>query len=92
VVWHELKRPDYAARILLCNWLLQNMHTGVMDLRPMRHDFTLVVMSVHNIQIWNDQNPPAIHEVSLRSVNISVWCAIYVQQVIVPVFFQQTVN
>jgi hypothetical protein len=26
---HELKQPDYAARIRFCNWLLQNVHDGI---------------------------------------------------------------
>jgi hypothetical protein len=26
---HELKRPDYEARIHFCNWLLQNVHDGI---------------------------------------------------------------
>jgi hypothetical protein len=28
-VVHELKQPDYAAKIRFCNWLLQNMHDGI---------------------------------------------------------------
>jgi hypothetical protein len=28
-VMHELKQPDYASRILFCNWLLQNVHDGL---------------------------------------------------------------
>jgi hypothetical protein len=28
---HELKQPDYAARIRFCNWLLQNVHDGIVD-------------------------------------------------------------
>jgi hypothetical protein len=28
---HELKQPDYAARIRFCNWLLQNVHSVIVD-------------------------------------------------------------
>jgi hypothetical protein len=28
---YEIKQPDYSARINFCNWLLQNVHDGVMD-------------------------------------------------------------
>jgi hypothetical protein len=30
---HDLKQPDYAARILFCNRVLQNVHDGRMDLQ-----------------------------------------------------------
>jgi hypothetical protein len=28
---HELKQKDYAARIRFCNWLLQNVHDGIVE-------------------------------------------------------------
>jgi hypothetical protein len=28
---HEPKKPDYAAKIRFCNWLLQNVHDGIVD-------------------------------------------------------------
>jgi hypothetical protein len=30
-VVHELKQQDYAARIRFFNWLLQNVHDGIVD-------------------------------------------------------------
>jgi hypothetical protein len=27
----KLGQPDYAARVHFCNWLLQNVHDGIMD-------------------------------------------------------------
>ncbi|PNF32668.1 hypothetical protein B7P43_G13122 [Cryptotermes secundus] len=30
-VVHELKQPDYAAKIRFCKWLLQNVHVGIVD-------------------------------------------------------------
>jgi hypothetical protein len=77
---HELKQPDFAARIGFCNWLLQNVHDGIVDpqLLFMTDEAWFYVsglVNVQNVRIWSDDNPHAIHQVPLLSEKMGVWCA-----------------
>jgi hypothetical protein len=80
-VVHELKQPDFAARIHICNWLLQNVHDGILDpqLLFMTNEAWFHVcghVNAQNVRICSDDNPHAIHQVPLRSEKVGVWCAL----------------
>jgi hypothetical protein len=76
-VVHELKQPDFAARIRFCNWLLQNVHDGIVDpqLLFMTDEAWFHVsgrVSVQNVRTWSVDNPHAIHQVPLHSEKVGV--------------------
>ncbi|PNF37420.1 hypothetical protein B7P43_G16027 [Cryptotermes secundus] len=71
-VVHELKEPDHAARIRFCNWLLQNVHDGIVDpqLLFMTDEAWFHVgghVNAQNVRIWSNENPHAIQQVPLHS-------------------------
>jgi hypothetical protein len=69
---HELKQPDFAARIGFCNWLLQNVHDGTVDpqllFMPNKAWFHVSGhVNTQNARIWSNDNPHTIHQVPLHS-------------------------
>ena len=96
-VVHELKQPDHAARIRFCNWLLQNVHDGIVDpqLLFMTDEAWFHVgghVNAQNVRIWSNENPHAIQQVPLHSEKVGVWCAVSPRRIIGPIFFHHTVN
>jgi hypothetical protein len=78
---HVLKQPDYAARIRFCNWLLQNVHDGIVDPQVLiMTDEAWLHLSGHanaqNVRIWSDENPHAIQQMPLQSEKVGVWCTV----------------
>jgi hypothetical protein len=78
---HELKQPDFAARICFFNWLLQNVHDRIVDpqLLFMTYEVWFHVsghVDAQNVRIWSDDNPHSIHQVPLHSEKVGVWCAL----------------
>jgi hypothetical protein len=96
-VVHELKQPDYAARIRFRNWLLQNVHDGIADpqLLFLSDEAWFHVgghVNAQNVRIWSNENPHAIHQVPLHSEKVGVWCAVSPRRIIGSIFFHNTVN
>jgi hypothetical protein len=94
---HELKQPNFAAKIRFQNWLLQNVHDGIMDpqLLFMTDEAWLHVsgrVNAQNVRIWSDNNPHAVHHVPLHSEKVGVWCALRPRRIIGPIFFHETTN
>jgi hypothetical protein len=94
---HELKQPDFAARIRFCRWLLQNVHDGFVDpqLLFMTNEARFHVsgrVGAQNVRIRSDDNPHAIHQVPLHSEKVGVWCALSPRRITGPIFFHETVK
>jgi hypothetical protein len=59
-VVHELKPPDYAAKIRFCNWLLQNVHPQLLFITDEAWFHLSGHVNAHNVRIFSDENPHAI--------------------------------
>jgi hypothetical protein len=94
---HELNQPDYAARIHFCNWLLQNVHDGLMDpqLLFITDEAWFYIsgrVNMQNVRIWSNEIPHVIQQMPLHSEKIGVWCTVSAQVITDPIFFHQIVN
>jgi hypothetical protein len=49
-------------------------------------------VNAQNVRIWSDDNPHAIHQVSLRSKKLGIWYALSPRRIIGPIIFHETVN
>jgi hypothetical protein len=67
-VVHELKPVDVPQRIQFCNWMLKNVHDGLVDPQLLLvNDFHLsCYVNDQNTQIWSDKNPHAVHRILLH--------------------------
>jgi hypothetical protein len=70
-------------RIWFCNWVLKNMHDGliVSQLLFITDEADFPSNSYVNSQskrIWSDRNPHAV-KILLHDIRIGVWCAVIVR-------------
>jgi hypothetical protein len=49
-------------------------------------------INMQNNCYWSSQNPHLTHEVLLDPVKVGVWCAVSARRIVVPVFFNETIN
>jgi hypothetical protein len=85
-------QPDYAARIHLCNWLLPNVHDGVVDpeLLFITDEMWFNIsghVNTQNVEQWKY----AMQQVLLHGKKV-VWCAVSPRQIVGPLFFHETMN
>jgi hypothetical protein len=94
---HRIKHTDFNLRITFCNWLLRNVHDGIIDpyLFFMSDEAWFHVSGIVNAQnsrIWDTENPHVLHQRPLHDIKVGVWCAVSAQRVTGPIFFGGTVN
>ena len=46
----------------------------------------------YNFRIWNESNPNYVVQKQLKSAQVLVWCAISLNKIMGPYFFDSTVN
>jgi hypothetical protein len=94
---HECKHIDAPKRIWFCNWMLKNVHDGLvvsqMLFRTDEADFqSSGYVNSHNTRIWSDRNPHAVHQIPLYDIKIGVCCAVSARRIISPIFYHETMN
>jgi hypothetical protein len=97
MVIHALKEHDPVVRINFCNWFLQSVHDGGVDLQLVFSSneawFSLRgEVNSQNNQYWSAENQRLIYELPLHDENTDVWCAISAHRIIGPIFYDDIVN
>jgi hypothetical protein len=95
MVMHEFKQSDYAAKFHFCNWLIQNMHDGIMNLHTlfisnMAWSYVSHHANMENAEIWSNENHHIIQQVSLDNVKVEMLCAWSAYQITGSIFLQWT--
>jgi hypothetical protein len=80
-VVHELKPVDTPQRIRFCNWMLKNVHDGLIDpqllfITDEAYFHLSSYVNSQNTRIWSDENPRSVHQIPLHDIKIGVWCAV----------------
>ena len=94
---HQLFADDKSARVTMCNEFQHRIATDHNFItRLCFSDEATFHMSgrvnKHNCVVWGTQNPHAIQEVPIKSPGITVWCAMFCDEIIGPYFFESTVT
>jgi hypothetical protein len=94
---HECKPIDCPERIRFCNWILKNVHDGLIVSRLLFITDKACFQSSsyvnsQNARIWSDKNPHAVHQILLCDIKIGVRCAINARRIVSPIFYCETVN
>jgi hypothetical protein len=86
-----------ASRVHFCSWFLQSVVEGAIN--PKLTFFSVEVwfrlqryINTQNNSYWSSQNPHLTHKVLLHPVKVGVWCAVGARRIVVPVFFNETIN
>jgi hypothetical protein len=93
---YTLQPCNSASRIHFCNWFLQSVVEGEIDLQPTFFSdeawFRLQgYINTQNNQYWDSQNPHQSHEVPFHPMKVGVWCAVSAR-ISLAVFFNKTIN
>jgi hypothetical protein len=96
-VFHELKEIDKEKRMRYCRWFRQFVGNGVDILQNVSFSneawFLLSgYVNSQNSRFWSSDNPHLFHDVSLRSLKISCWCATSRKRIVGPILFSETVT
>ena len=83
---------DHAKRLNFFNWILQNIHDGIIDPHLIFFSdeacpFTWAFLN-SEWQIWSTDKPNFIHETPLHGEKIRVWCAVNAYRVTRPIFYE----
>jgi hypothetical protein len=94
---HELKHIVAPQRIWFCNWMLKNVHGGLVNSQLLfitneAYFHLSGYVNARNTRIWNDKYPHSVHQIPLHDTKIGVWCAVSARQIIGPIFYHETVN
>jgi hypothetical protein len=94
---HELKPVDAPQRIRFCNWMLKNMHDGLVDpqllfITDEAYFHLSGYVNSQNTRIRSVENPYTVHQTPLHDIKIGVWCAVSARRIIGPLFYHETVN
>jgi len=93
-----LREHDYNTRVEFCNWLLCCLQDDPMFLRSIiwSDEAQLSrngVVNTHNLHYWATTNPHWLRETTHQdNWRINVWCGLYNQQLIGPVFYGGTLT
>lgn len=93
-----LEERDYGRREEYCNWLLANIDDDAQFLSKIlwtdEASFSRDgVVNTHNIHYWSDENPRWLRQVAHQvQWRINVWCGIYGDHIVGPVFYDGTLN
>jgi hypothetical protein len=78
---HALQPCDPASRVHFCNWFLQSVIEGEIDLQLtfFSDEAWFHLQGYINMQknrCWGSQNPHITHKVLFHQVKVCVWCAV----------------
>lgn len=90
----ELEDRDPAARTWFANWCMENIQSDRSFLHRIIFSDECVFhvdgkVNKHNVRIWGTENPHAYREVARNSDKVTVWCAMSVNGVIGPYYFDE---
>jgi hypothetical protein len=93
----EWQPHNPASRVHFCNWFLQSVVKGEIDLRLTFFSeeawFHLQgYVNMQNNRYSSSQNAHLTREVQLHPVTVGVWCAVSARRIVGPVFFNETIN
>ena len=94
---HELQEPDKIKHVWYCNWLFNfvEINPDILKVTWFTNEAWFHVsgyVNSQNTRVWASENPRVFLELSLHPEKVWVWCAIYGQRIIGPIFFEETVN
>jgi transposase len=92
-----LQPRDPANRVHFSCWFLQSVVEDEIDpqLTFLAHEAWFHLQGytdTQNNRYWSSQNLHLTHEVQLHPIKIGVWCPVSARRVVVPVFFNETIN
>jgi hypothetical protein len=95
-VVHAFKPVDAPQRIRFCNWMLKNMHDGLVDpqllfITDEAYFHLSGYVNSQSTRIWSDDNPHEVQQILLLDIKIGVWCAVSVKRIIGSIFYHETV-
>jgi hypothetical protein len=87
---HEFKCFGASQWIQFFNWILKNVHDGLIDPQLLfvtdeAHFHLSSYVNSQNTQIWSDENPHVVRHIVLHDIKIGIWCAVSPRQIIGPV-------
>ena len=90
----ELEDRDYEARIAFSNWFIENIELDASFLNRVIFSDECVFhvdgkVNKHNVRIWGSENRHETREVSRDSAKVTVWCALAIDRVIGPYYFDE---
>jgi hypothetical protein len=94
---HDLHPHDPVSRVHFCSWFLQSVVKSEIYLQltlfsDVARFYLQEYINMQNNYYWNSQNPYLTHEVKLHPVKVCVWCAVSARRIVVPVFYNETIN
>jgi hypothetical protein len=97
ILIHTLQRRDHASTFHFRSWFLQPVVEGEIDpqliLFPDEGWFHLQrYINTQNNRSWSSQNPYLTHEVPLQPAKVGVSCAVSARRIVVPSFYNETIN
>jgi hypothetical protein len=74
---HEFKDFGASQGIQFCNWILKNMHNGLVDPQLLivtdeAHFHVNSYVNPQSTQIWSDENPHAVNQILLHDMKVGV--------------------
>jgi hypothetical protein len=94
---HALQLRNQACRIHFCNWFLQPVIEGEINLQLTFFSdevwFHLQgYINIQNNPYWSSQNPHLTQDILLHPVSVGVWCTISAIRIVGPKFFNEIIN
>jgi hypothetical protein len=80
-----------------CSWFLQSVVEGELNLQltffcDEAWFYLQGYVNTRNNHYWSSQNPHLTHEIQLHPVKVGASCAVSARRIVVPVFFNETIN
>jgi AraC-like DNA-binding protein len=92
--WHKLEDSDYPKRLNFAQWFLKLPITALFNMifSDEAYFYLTLPLNKQNNRCWSESQPCVGIEEPLHDKKILVWCAISVDRVFGPYFFETTVN
>ena len=87
----EINAGDCAQKLAFARNMLQifEEHDAVIMMSDEAHFHLNGTVNKQNCRYWASENPRALHQRTLHSPNVTVWCAVTKECVIGPYFFEE---
>lgn len=90
VLVQELSQQDWQNRCHACELLIGNLpQDALVFFSDEAHFHISGCVNKQNMRYWSGENPREIHERPLHSDRVTVWCAISMEGIIGPYFFEE---
>jgi AraC-like DNA-binding protein len=92
--WHKLEEPDYSKRVDFAMWFLKKPASTLYNMifSDEAYFYLTLPLNKQNNRVWSESQPFVGIEHPLNDKKILVWCAISVNRIFGPYFFETTVN